>query len=98
MHYGIIISTVSHPLQTAIGPIFLFFPFMEKTLSIYVESINETWELSDELVIKLQDYKTGNPITDDNSNADEVHKEWFATLSAEDRQKVARHKPEEEAG
>ena len=71
---------------------------MEKTLSIYIGAINETWELPDSLVVKLEEYKTEHTSEPDNSNADEVHQQWFATLTAQEQQKIARHKPEKEAG
>jgi len=68
---------------------------MENTLSIYVQSVNETWELPDDLVLKLEEYKTEHPIAPDNSNSDEIHQQWLAELSAEEQKKVVRHKPEE---
>jgi hypothetical protein len=74
------------------GPIFLSFYLMENTLLISVESAAETWELSDDLVLQLENYKAEHPIAADNSNADNVHQAWFATLTQAEQQKVTRHK------
>ncbi|MDB5206023.1 MAG: hypothetical protein JWR72_1098 [Flavisolibacter sp.] len=34
---------------------------MEKTLSVYVESLNETWEMGDDMAIRLNEYYKENP-------------------------------------
>lgn len=67
---------------------------MENTLIISVESLNEIWELPDDLVIKLEGYKSENEIAPDNSNADEIHQQWFATLTPEEQQKITRREPD----
>lgn len=81
------------PTQTS-WPEFFTHQHMEKTLSIYVESINQTWELSDDLVIKLEEYKTEHPIDPGNGNADEVHQAWFATLSDQEQKLMKRETPQ----
>jgi len=65
---------------------------MENTLSVYVESVNETWEMGDDMALKLTEYQKDHPV--DTNNPDKVHEEWFASLSAEDQQKIQRHKPQ----
>ncbi|NTS41848.1 hypothetical protein HRG84_13105 [Flavisolibacter sp. BT320] len=71
---------------------------MEKNLILSVQSLGEVWELPDDLVLKLEDYKTENPIAPDNSNADQIHQDWFATLSPEEQAKVGREKTDGQAG
>ncbi|RYZ56195.1 MAG: hypothetical protein EOO14_12545 [Chitinophagaceae bacterium] len=71
---------------------------MEKNLILSVQSLGEVWELPDDLVLKLEAYKTGNPIAPDNSNADQIHQDWFAALSPEEQEKVGRKKTDEQAG
>lgn len=68
---------------------------MEYTLSIFVESLNETWEMGDDMVIKLNEYYTENPLNA--TNADEVHLAWMATLTPEEQQKINKRKPDEPA-
>ena len=68
---------------------------MEKTQIISVDSINEIWELPDDLVIKLENYKTENPVAPDNSDADDVHQAWFATLTPAEQQKINRRNPDD---
>ena len=45
---------------------------MENTQSIYIESINETWEMPDELALKLTEYK--NDHTEEANDADALHR------------------------
>jgi len=66
---------------------------MENTQSIYIESINETWEMPDELALKLTEYK--NDHTDEANDADALHLEWYKTLSDEERGKIDKHTPQE---
>lgn len=66
---------------------------MENTLSVYVESLNETWEMPDEMSMKLNEYYKDHPL--ENDNADKVHQEWFDTLTAEEQSKIQRHKPQD---
>ena len=66
---------------------------MENTQSVYVESVNETWEMPDDLALKLTEYKNEHP--GDENNPDELHLAWFATLSSEDQAKVDKHTPQE---
>ena len=75
--------------------IFIDFPIMEKTLAIYVESLNEQWELPDNLAIKWNEYEKEHPLDGDNSNADQLHQDWFNTLSPEEQKQVKRTTPEE---
>ncbi len=67
---------------------------MENTLTIYVESLNEQWELPDILALKWNEYEKENPLEGDNSNADELHQQWFNTLSPEEQAEVKRSTPE----
>ncbi len=66
---------------------------MENTLSIYVEALNETWEMGDDMAMKLNEYYKENPLNA--TNADEVHQQWLATLTAEEQAKLTRHQPQE---
>ena len=68
---------------------------MENTLSVYVESLNETWEMGDDMALKLNEYYKENPL--DATNADEVHQGWYATLTPEEQQKINKRKPDEPA-
>lgn len=68
---------------------------MEKTLSVFVESAAETWEMGDDLAMKLNEYYKEHPL--DATNADEVHEGWYKTLSAEEQQKITKRKPDEPA-
>jgi hypothetical protein len=68
---------------------------MENNLILSIQSLNEVWELPDDLVLKLEEYKTEHPLAPDNSNADEIHQAWFQTLSPEDQQKINREKKEQ---
>lgn len=68
---------------------------MEKTLTIYVESLNEQWELPDNLALKWNEYEKENPVAGDNSNADQLHQNWFNTLSDEEKSQVTRSTPDE---
>jgi hypothetical protein len=80
---------VQQPLH---GPIFLRYLFMENTFTIYVDALNEQWEMTDDLALKWQQYETENPVGA--HNADQVHLNWFNTLSPEDQEKIARHTPQ----
>lgn len=66
---------------------------MENTQSIYIESINETWEMPDDLALKLTEYK--NDHTDELNDSDALHLGWYKTLSDEDRNKIDKHTPQE---
>ena len=68
---------------------------MENTLTIYVEALNEQWELPDNLAIKWTEYEKENPLAGDNSNADQLHQDWFNTLTPEEQQQINRSIPEE---
>lgn len=68
---------------------------MEKTLTIYVESLNEQWELPDNLVMKWNVYEKEHPLAGDNSNADELHQQWYKTLTAQEQSKIKRSTPED---
>lgn len=65
---------------------------MENTLSIYVEALHETWEMPDDLALKWNEYEKENPVGA--TNADQVHMNWFDTLSEADKARIAKHKPE----
>jgi hypothetical protein len=65
---------------------------MENTQSVYVESVNETWEMPDDLALKLTEYK--NEHQEQESDPDALHLGWFASLSSEDQAKVDKHTPQ----
>lgn len=65
---------------------------MEKNLILSVQSLNEVWQLPDDLVLKLEAYKMEYPLAPDNSNADEIHQAWFATLTPDEQANVGREK------
>jgi hypothetical protein len=67
---------------------------MENNLTIYIDKLNEQWEMPDTLAIKWQQYEAENPVGP--NNADSVHLAWYNTLSPEDQQKINRHTPEAE--
>ncbi len=66
---------------------------MENTLSVYVESINETWEMPDNMALKLNEYKKENE--EENQDADALHLGWFESLTAEEQAKINKHTPQE---
>lgn len=66
---------------------------MENTLSIYIESTNETWEMGDDLALKLEDFKREHP--EEGENTDDLHLDWFNSLSPEDQSKIKKHTPQE---
>jgi hypothetical protein len=66
---------------------------MENTLSIYVEAINETWEMSDEMALKLEDFKKEHP--EQGENTDDLHLQWFASLTPEEQAKIQKRTPQE---
>ena len=70
---------------------------MENTLILSVASLNETWELPDDLVLKLEEYKTEHPPAPDGSDADAIHQAWFETLTPAEQQKVTRRQNDEQA-
>ena len=61
-----------------------------------MSSLGEVWELPDNLVLKLEAYKTEHPLLPDQSNADEIHQSWFDTLTPGEQQSI-RRKPAESA-
>ncbi|HEY0041595.1 MAG TPA: hypothetical protein VGB71_13065 [Flavisolibacter sp.] len=65
---------------------------MENTFTIYVDALNEQWEMPDNLALKWNQYETENPVGA--HNADKVHLDWFNTLSTEDQQQITRHTPQ----
>lgn len=66
---------------------------MENTLSIFVEALNETWEMGDDMAMKLNEYYKDNLLNA--TNADEVHRQWWATLTPDEQAKISRHTPQE---
>lgn len=65
---------------------------MENTLAIYVESLNEHWDMPDPLALKWTEYEKDHPLAGDNSNADSLHTAWFNTLSPEEQSQITRKK------
>ena len=65
---------------------------MESTQSIYIESINQTWELPDDLVIQLEEYKKEH--SEDTGDPDAFHLAWFQSLNEQDQAKVNKHTPQ----
>jgi hypothetical protein len=72
------------------GPIFLAAHGMENNLILSVQSLGEVWEVPDDLVLNLEEYKTEHPIAPDHSNANEIYEAWFKTLSPDKQQKINR--------
>ena len=68
---------------------------MENTLSLFVESLNEHWEMPDSLVIKWNQYEAEHPIDGVNHNADGIHRDWFNSLTPEEQSVITRKKAEE---
>ena len=68
---------------------------MENTLTIFVETLNEHWDMPDDLALKWTEYEKEHPIDPANHNADSVHKAWFETLTPGDKEKISRRKAEE---
>lgn len=68
---------------------------MENTLTIFVETLTEHWDMPDELALKWNEYEKEHPIDPANQNADSVHQAWFDTLTDEDKSKISRRKAEE---
>ena len=68
---------------------------MEKTLTIYIESLNEQWELPDSLALKWNEYETEHPVEGNNSNADQLHQGWFNTLTPEEQKQILKSTPGE---
>jgi hypothetical protein len=64
---------------------------MENTLSVYVESVNETWEMPDDMALKLTEYKKDHP--EEAEDADALHLTWFSSLSEEEKAKIDKHTP-----
>lgn len=67
---------------------------MENTLTIYVASRNEHWEMPDALALKWEQYETDHPLAPDGSDADERHTEWFNSLTPKEQSLVTRRKAE----
>jgi len=65
---------------------------MENTFTLYIDALNEQWEMPDSLAIKWQQYEAENPVGA--HNTDKVHLDWFKTLSPEEQQKISRHTPQ----
>jgi hypothetical protein len=68
---------------------------MENTFTIYIDALNEQWEMPDSLALKWQQYEAENPVGP--HNADQVHLDWFGTLSTEEQQTISRHTPQPKA-
>ena len=68
---------------------------MENTLSIYVASLAEHWDMPDSLALKWEEYEKEHPIAGDNHNADSLHTAWFETLTSEEQKQITRKKAEE---
>ena len=65
---------------------------MENTQSVYIETTNETWEMQDDLALKLAEYKKEHPEEDENTDA--LNLAWFATLSTDEQAKIQKHTPQ----
>jgi len=63
---------------------------MENTLTIFVASLNEHWEMPDNLAVKWNEYEKGNAVG--THNADEIHMNWFNTLAPAEQARITRHK------
>jgi hypothetical protein len=65
---------------------------MENTLSIYVESFNEHWDMPDSLALKWNQYETDHPIDGANHNANQIQLAWFNTLAPGEQKQIFRRK------
>ena len=68
---------------------------MENTLTVYVASLNEHWEMPDRLALNWGEYEKDHPVAGDNHNADTIHLDWFNTLTQEEQGQITRKKAEE---
>jgi hypothetical protein len=66
---------------------------MENTLTIYVASLHEHWDMPDRLALKWQEYESEHPVGA--HNADDVHKGWFKSLTPEEQAQITRKKAED---
>lgn len=65
---------------------------MENNLSLYIESLQEHWDMPDNLALKWTEYEKENPIDGGNHNADKIHKAWFDALTPEEQKQITRKK------
>jgi hypothetical protein len=70
--------------------LFYYLVLMENTYSVYIESLNETWQMPDELAVKLIEFQKNYPEDDDNKEV--IQRNWFDNLSAEEQAMVEKHK------
>lgn len=68
---------------------------MENTLSIYVESLHEHWDMPDNLALKWNEYEAEHPVAGDNHDADSIHTAWFNTLTPHEQAQITRKKADE---
>lgn len=68
---------------------------MENTFTVFVDALNEQWEMPDDLALSWTEYEKEHPLAPDNANADSLHQQWFNGLSPEQQAKINRKKPEE---
>jgi len=66
---------------------------MENTLSIYIETTNETWEMPDDMALKLTEYKKENE--EETTDTDTLHLQWFSSLTPDEQAKIQKHTPPE---
>lgn len=64
---------------------------MENTFCLYVESLNEQWEMPDNLALSWEDYQKEHPPRA--LNADRLRQDWFATLTPAGQAQVSRTQP-----
>jgi hypothetical protein len=82
-------STAGNP--ACAWPDLFYLLSMENTFTLYIDALNEQWEMPDSLAIKWQQYEAENPV--DAHNADKVHLDWFGSLSPGDQKNISRHTP-----
>lgn len=68
---------------------------MENTLTIYVASLNEHWDMPDNLAIKWEEYEKDHPVAGDGHNADQLHTAWLKTLTPDEQAQITRKKAED---
>ncbi len=67
---------------------------MENTLTLYIASLQEHWDMPDNLALKWTEYEKEHPVDGGHHNADEMHTAWFETLTPEEQQQITRTKAE----
>lgn len=63
---------------------------MENTYSIFIDTLNETWQMPDDLAINLKEFEKNYPAEEISSEI--MHLDWYNSLTKEEKEKVEKHK------